>query len=145
MTPLDAIIDECRRHLHYLGDAARRIDWPIAVERMEAPGDELVAALDQFAFRFARLQDTLGQRLFRSVLLIRLREPYEDRPLRDVLDRLEALRLLPSAERWEEIRAARNALVHDYPDTAAQRAARLNLAYPMVAEMAGILDAMVGA
>ena len=40
-----------------------------------------------------------------------LSEPYEDRPMRDVLDRLESLRLLPSAERWEEIRAARNTLV----------------------------------
>ena len=112
---------------------------------MEAPVDELVAALDQFAFRFARLQDTLGQKVFRAVLVGSLREPYEDRPLRDVLDRLEQLRLLPSAERWEEIRAARNSLAHDYPDTPAQRAARLNLAQPMVDEMAAILGALASA
>lgn len=104
-----------------------------------------LAALDQFAFRFARLQDTLGQRVFRAVLVGRLREPYEERPMRDLLDRLENLRLLSSAERWEEIRAARNALVHDYPDTAAQRAARLNLARSMVDEMATILDALATA
>jgi hypothetical protein len=112
---------------------------------MEAPADELVATLDQFAFRFSRLQDTLGQKAFRAILVGSLREPFEDSALRDVLDRLEQLRLLPSAERWEEIRAARNSLAHDYPDTPAQRSARLNLAQPMVSEMGAILDALAGA
>ena len=104
-----------------------------------------LAALDQFAFRFARLQDTLGQKAFRAVLVGRLREPCEERPMRDLIDRLEHLRLLSSAERWEEIRAARNALLHDYLGTAAQRAARLNLARPMVDEMATILEAFATA
>lgn len=134
-----AVLAECARHLHYLRDAQGRIPWPLTAEAMAAPADELVAALDQFAFRFSRLQDTLGQKAFRAVLVGRLREPYEDRPMRDVLDRLEGLGLLPSAERWEEIRATRNTLAHDYPDTPAQRAARLNLARPMVDEMAAIL------
>ena len=137
---VDAVLDECRRHLHYLRGAATRIPWPLNEGQMEAPGDELVAALDQFAFRFSRLQDTMGQKVFRAMLVAALREPYEDRPLRDVLDRLEQLRLLPSAERWEELRAARNSLAHDYPETPAQRAARLNVAQPMVEEMAAILD-----
>jgi hypothetical protein len=141
----DDMFDECRRHLRYLRAAAARISWPLTPERMAAPDDELVAALDQFAFRFGRLQDTLGQKVFRAVLVGALREPCEDSPMRDVLDRLERLRLLPSADRWEEIRAARNSLAHDYPDTPAQRAARLNLARPMVDEMATILDALEAA
>ena len=135
-------LDECHRHLRYLRDAESRVGWPITAPQMETPADELVAALDQFAFRFSRLQDTLGQKAFRTILIGGLREPFEDRPLRDVLDRLEQLRLIPSAERWEEIRAARNSLAHDYPDTPAQRAARLNLARPMVGEMAAILDSL---
>lgn len=142
MTAVGGVLDECRRHLYHLRAAAGRISWPLTAERMAAPGDELVAALDQFAFRFSRLQDTLGQKAFRAVLVGALREPCEDSPMRDLLDRLERLRLLPSADRWEEIRAARNNLAHDYPDTPAQRAARLNLALPMVAEMAAILDAL---
>lgn len=138
-------LDDCRRHLRYLRAAAGRISWPLTADRMTAPDDELVAALDQFAFRFSRLQDTLGQKAFRYVLVGALREPCEDSPMRDVLDRLERLRLLPSADRWEEIRAARNILAHDSPDTPAQRAARLNLARPMVDEMASILVALEAA
>lgn len=139
------MFDECRRHLHYLRAAAARISWPLTAERMAKPDEELVAALDQFAFRFARLQDTLGQKLFRAVLVGTLREPYEDSPMRDVLDRMERLRLLPSADRWEEIRAARNSLARDYPDTPVQRAARLNVARSMVDEMASILGALEAA
>ncbi len=142
---LPAILDECRRHLRYLRDAADRITWPITPEQMGTPADTLVATLDQFAFRFARLQDILGQKAFRGVLVDILKEPFEDAALRDVLDRLEQLRLLPSADRWEEIRAMRNTLVHDYPDNPAQRAARLNLARPMVEEMAAIMTLLVAA
>ena len=142
MTTSEQALDQCRRHLHYLCDASRRIPWPLTAEQMASPVDELVAALDQFAFRFSRLQDTLGQKAFRAVLVGKLREPCEDSPMRDLLDRLERLRLLPSAERWEEIRAVRNALVHDYPDTPAQRAARLNLAQPMIEEMSVILESL---
>ncbi len=112
---------------------------------MDTPADTLVATLDQFAFRFARLQDILGQKAFRGVLVDVLKEPFEDAALRDVLDRLEQLRLLPFADRWEEIRAMRNTLVHDYPDNPAQRAARLNLARPMVEEMAAIMTLLAAA
>ena len=145
MTNAASALDQCRRHLRYLRDACRRIPWPLTAEQMESPDDGLVAALDQFAFRFSRLQDTLGQKAFRAVLVGILREPCEDSPMRDLLDRLERLRLLPSADRWEEIRAARNALAHDYPDTAAQRAARLNLARPMVEEMSVVLESLAAA
>ena len=134
MTTADNTLDECKRHLRYLGAAAARISWPLTADRMAAPDDELVAALDQFAFRFARLQDTLGQKLFRAVLVGALREPCEDSSIQDVLDRMERLRLLLSADRWEEIRAARNSLAHDYPDMPAQWAAGLNVARPMVDE-----------
>lgn len=79
-----AALDECRRHLRYLRDAAGRISWPLTSEQMAAPDDRLVASLDQFAFRFARLQDTLGQKAFRAVLVGKLREPFEDSPMRDI-------------------------------------------------------------
>lgn len=145
MTATDGVLSECHRHLRYLRDAGNRVAWPLTAQQLEAPPNDLVATLDQFAFRFSRLQDTLGQKAFRSVLVGSLREPYEDSPLRDVLDRLEQLALLPSVDRWEEIRAARNSLAHDYPDTPAQRAARLNLARPMIDEMASILERLEAA
>jgi len=74
-----------------------------------------------------------------TCLVERLKEPYEDAPLRDVLDRLEALRVLESADTWERIRVMRNALAHDYPESADEKAAALNLAIEMAGQMEAVL------
>ncbi|OGA01634.1 MAG: hypothetical protein A3H35_15680 [Betaproteobacteria bacterium RIFCSPLOWO2_02_FULL_62_17] len=102
----------------------------------------MVAALDQFAYRFTRLQDTLGGRVFRRLLVEHFGEPYEDSSLRDVVDRLEKLGVIASAERWSQIRAMRNTLAHDYPETAEEKAAAIELAREMAREMASMLDGM---
>jgi len=136
---LGALLDNCARHLRYLMAARERLPRPMLAGHFEEPSDDLVAALDQFAFRFTRLQDTMGARLFRAFLVEKLKEPYEDMPLLDVLDRLEALRLLESADAWERIRAMRNTLAHDYPESAEEKAAALNLAIDMAAQMEAIL------
>jgi hypothetical protein len=131
---LGALLDNCARHLRYLMAARERLPRPMLAGHFEEPSDDLVAALDQFAFRFTRLQDTMGARLVEK-----LKEPYEDAPLLDVLDRLEALRRLESADAWERIRAMRNTLAHDYPESAEEKAAALNLAIGMAAQMEAIL------
>jgi hypothetical protein len=136
---LASLLENCMRHLRYLKAARERLPRPMVAGHFADLPDELVAALDQFAFRFVRLQDTMGASLFRAFLVEKLKEPYEDAPLRDVLDRLEALRLLDSAGAWERIRAMRNALAHDYPESAEEKAATLNVAI----EMAGQMDAVL--
>ena len=136
---LGAILENCARHQHYLDAARARLPSPLAAGHLAEDSDALVAALDQFAFRFVRLQDTMGGKLFRAYLVEVLKEPYEDAPLRDVLDRLEALRVLESADTWERIRVMRNALAHDYPESVDEKAAALNLAIEMAAQMEAIL------
>lgn len=61
--------------------------------------------------RFARLSDLLLQRVFRTVDQIELVD--EGTPL-DRLQRMEKRGVIPSAHRWRELRALRNAIVHDY-------------------------------
>jgi uncharacterized protein with HEPN domain len=60
--------------------------------------------------------------------------------LRDVLDRLERFGVIPSADRWDEIRSMRNQLAHDYPASEAEKAATIELARGMAKEMAAVLD-----
>lgn len=130
---------ECRRHVHFIEHARRHIPAPTA-ELLQNPSDELVAALDQFVYRFSKLQDTLGRKVLRAVLVEHFREPYEDAPFRDVLDRLEALRIVDSADRWDEYRVVRNALVHDYPESAAEKAQVLSEGFTMSTELANLVD-----
>ena len=81
----------------------------------------------------------MGAQLFRAFLVEALKEPYEDAPLRDVLDSLEALRVLETADAWERVRAMRNALAHDYPESAEEKAAARNHANEMIGQMEAIL------
>ena len=68
--------------------------------------------------RFARLNDFLVQRVFRTLDQIELID--EGTPL-DRLRRAEARKLIASGERWRELRMLRNAIAHDYLIESADR------------------------
>ena len=67
--------------------------------------------------RFARLNDFLLQRVFRTLDQIEL----ADEAALDRLQRAEARGLISSAERWRELRLLRNAIAHDYLIESADR------------------------
>lgn len=97
---------------------------------------ELRRLTDQLLFRFIKLQDCIGERLVPATLG-HLAEPYEDKPMRDRLDRLEKLGCLRS-EDWLRWRETCNRLAHEYPDAPAQRLAQLLSA---IDSAAGLLQA----
>ena len=75
--------------------------------------DEQVQDIDQFILRYTKLQDTMGTRLFTSILNY-LYEPVDNRPMLDVLHRLEKLGLIDNIVMWQEVRLVRNRFAHDY-------------------------------
>lgn len=83
--------------------------------------------LDQFAYRYTRLQDDMGSRLIPAVLRA-LGEEIAALPMLDRLDRLEQLGWLESAEEWAELRRIRNEFTHEYPEAADKRLEKLELA-----------------
>lgn len=95
--------------------------------------------LDQFAYRFTRLQDDMGTRLFPAVLRA-LGEEVSEVPALDRFARLEQIGWLPNADRWSELRRIRNEFAHDYPESLEERFARLSLAAEAADEALGILD-----
>jgi hypothetical protein len=97
--------------------------------------------LDQFAYRYTRLQDDMGARLIPAALLA-MGEEIAAMPVLDRLDRLEQLGWLPSAEEWGELRRTRNEFTHDYPETAKERYERLQLAHAAAEKVMGILEVM---
>ena len=84
--------------------------------------------LDQILYRFSKLQDAVGERLIPATLAS-LAEPFEDRPMRDRLDRLEGLGWLDALQ-WLEWRGVRHRLAHEYPDAPELRWAALGSAGP---------------
>jgi len=107
-----------------LGDLSKRTVESIDLEHL---GKEDRRLLDQFAYRYTRLQDDMGARLMPAALLA-LGEEVAAMPVLDRLNRMEQLGWLPSAEEWAELRRIRNEFTHDYPETASERFERLQLA-----------------
>lgn len=124
---LESASRECRLHLDRLNHARRKLAdrFPLSVEDWQQLDDDTIADLDQLLFRFGRLQDTIGQRVFRH-LLERSLEWDDSEPFIDKLSRLERLGVIPSAEQWVTLRELRNSAMHEYPDHPELTVANLN-------------------
>jgi hypothetical protein len=118
----------CRSHAEALGDAladiALRAFVPADLESLAKADRRL---LDQFAYRYTRLQDDMGARLMPAVLTA-LGEDIVALPALDRFNRLEQLGWLPSADEWMELRQVRNPFTHDYPESAEERFERFQTA-----------------
>ncbi|TXF13361.1 hypothetical protein [Pelomicrobium methylotrophicum] len=116
---------------------------PLAACDLEHLSKENRRLLDQFAYRYTRLQDDMGARLMPAILRA-LGEEVAAMPALDRLNRLEQLGWLPSAEEWVELRRIRNEFAHDYPATAQERLERLQLAFSSARRLLEILAILDG-
>ncbi len=94
--------------------------------------------LDQFAYRYTRLQDDMGARLMPAVLKA-LGEDIAALTAIDRFSRLEQLGWLPSADEWLTLRQVRNQFAHDYPDSAAERFERLQAATQAAGQLLAVM------
>jgi hypothetical protein len=138
---IESAIGECEAHIARIEGAANRLEavFPLTAETLTALSDENVALLDQFIYRFTKLQDAIGSRLFpaMAVLVIGNEEP---RPFLDTLNQLEKAGALESLETWQTLRVLRNSLAHEYPDSVAQCAETLNILYVDWRQLRAIFD-----
>lgn len=106
----------CDRHLLRIDAALRELSdvLPLSAEAYNELSEEKIRCLDQFIFRFSKLQDVMGAKLFRHALEY-ADEDINELPMRDILNRMERYRLIDSAEDWNYMRELRNEVSHDYP------------------------------
>lgn len=75
---------------------------------------EKVKSIDTFVFRFIKIQDLIGDKLFKE--LLSLVGNYKDNmTLLDLLDKLEKIEIVENADDWLKYRKLRNELTHEYP------------------------------
>ena len=126
-TKLDAALAECSLHSEILSEALNEIavQRPFDAQAVKSMPGGVRRLLDQIAYRFIKLQDTLGER-FLSALLGLAEEPLSDAtPFQQKLRRLERLGAVPSADAWRLLRELRNQIAHEYPDAPAIQAAMI--------------------
>ncbi len=123
----------CQIHVNRLNLAISRIErfYPFSEQLVGQISDEDLPYFDLFTTRFAKLQDTLGEKVF-THLLECVGEQVANKSFIDKLNKLEQLELLPSATWWMDLRKLRNILTHEYPDNPAFLADNLNNAFIQV-------------
>lgn len=128
---VEKLIAECDKHLARINHAYGKmaVFMPLDAARYQVLNDDEIEHIDQFLFRFAKLQDAMGEKLFILLLEFLLEENPKNKPFIDVLNRLEQLALLDDKNVWLELRQIRNNIAHQYEDEPQQAAEALNAIY----------------
>jgi hypothetical protein len=124
---LKRILEECDKHRHRMNYAYRQLASlvPFDNEKIKDLNDEEISKLDQYIFRFSKLQDAIGQRLFKSVLQF-LGEDVYDKPFLDIFHRLEQIGAIRDYEGWNRLRIMRNDVTHEYDKNPYELAEKIN-------------------
>ncbi len=114
---LESTLDECDKHIKWMLHAKENIQslFPLTGENYHNLPDDAVTDIDQFVYRFTKLQDTMGTRLFSLILQI-LAEDTKKMSFIDILNRLEQLNIIESKDTWLKLRNLRNLAAHEYDD-----------------------------
>jgi len=127
---LKKILYECQKHIQRIDSSATKMSpfMPLTKSRYDCLNEDEIEHIDQFLFRFSKLQDAIGQKLFKTILLV-LKEDIENKPFIDILNRLDKLELIPDVETWMELRNIRNSLAHEYEDNSEEISKIINKIY----------------
>lgn len=124
---LKKYFNECDKHLQRIEEAYADIkdSVPLTVEKYQILSKDEVQDIDQYLYRFSKLQDTLGQKIFKLVLDIYEPTP-EVIPFIDMLNKLEKLNFLDNTKEWIHLRDVRNKIAHQYDDEPYEMTQALN-------------------
>jgi hypothetical protein len=133
---LEPALKECHLHQRRLEYALNQLSGqiPMGVDEWTRLDDQTVSHIDQLLFRYNKLQDAMGHRLFPAILMLGA-EWQDEETFIDKLNRLEKLGALPSADLWNEIRVIRNRMTHEYPDAPAENADNLNKVLESISDL----------
>ena len=127
ISKIEKILGECDKHLLRINKAYANTFaiLPMDAQTYQNLNDNEVEHIDQYLFRFAKLQDVMGTKLFKYILMF-LDENVESMPFTDMLNRMEKLSLIEDAAMWRALRDIRNELSHQYDDDPEEMAIILN-------------------
>ena len=146
-TKVDLNLNESYKHLLRLNGAFEQLNlkyrFPIDKGSYQKIVENIqdLAFSDQIIYRFSKLQDSIGAKLFKSLLLYQGENI--DKPFLDILNSLEKIDVV-DVEEWFEIRDLRNEIAHDYEDNDNIAIEILNTIYELKNELEKILHSIKG-
>jgi len=129
---VEKILYECDRHVLRIGEAVDDLEafMPLDSDKYVSLNKNQVQALDQFLFRFAKLQDAIGRKLLKRILTLKEDDELlvENMPFIDILNRFERLGILGVRD-WARLRDIRNELAHNYDNEPEEMSEAINQTY----------------
>jgi len=122
---LEQALTECTLHAQVLGEAVAPLPSAFSAGMVAVVDSERRRWLDQTAYRFMKLQDSLGEKVLPGLLAATLDPLPPEATFAERLQRLERLGALPSVERWRLLGEVRNSLTHEYAEHPELQAAAL--------------------
>lgn len=99
----------------------------VNIQRLTRIKDMHSGYIDQLIYRFSKLQNTMGEKLFPAILLL-LKEDVKPLSFIDRLNRLEELEMI-EADAWLRMREIRNEIAHEYSFNRDEVVQSINLVY----------------
>jgi len=120
----------CRLHGHFIRSRRNLAGLlPLTANAVTNISVRDVDRIDLFLGRFAKLQDFLTTKLFRSLARAALEGVEQDVSVFDTLARMEKFGVIHSLEEWAMLRQLRNSFSHEYLADEQEIADNVNKAY----------------
>lgn len=123
---LQIFLTECDIHAEVLNQGLEDMQKHLPLSDKAEIDKDTLRILDQIAYRFAKLQDTMGEKVLPLILVLAQEPITESATFAEKLNRLERIGVISSAEEWKKLRIARNAIAHEYPDVPELRISAIN-------------------
>jgi len=127
LTILKKYLKEAEKHAIRLNSAYSKMIqfFPLSGQSVKKFTENEIEHIDQYLYRFAKLQDVIGEKLFPSLLSF-LGEDITRSSFIDIFNRLEQLEIISDYDGWVKLRLIRNELSHEYEDEPDDNAEKLN-------------------
>jgi len=133
---LKTYLYESSKHKEHIIEAKAEITIP--VESYQGLPKLEKFALNTLIFRFSKLQDLLGAKIFRAYLQYS-GFPVNDLSFFDILKEVEKEGIV-DIDTWSQLRELRNDIAHDYPEEIDEMLEKINLLVKKSDELLSILD-----
>ncbi len=137
---LSLYLNEAEIHIERLKDVLNRLEkiYPLTLERFKNLTPEEKDMLDTLVFRFSKLQDLIGSKIFREYLQ-EVGFIVEDKAFLELLKEIEKEGIV-DIDSWSEFRKVKNILAHDYPDDLEEKAEAINYLIERSHNLIGVIE-----
>jgi hypothetical protein len=122
-------IKVCDKHVAMMNAAITDTKqlFPISVKVLKGLSNTSLYPLETLIARFAKLQDTIAQKIFPLIIKLFLEKDPDKESFANIVNTMEKIGALESKNLWNRFRDTRNSITHDYPDQPERTCEELNL------------------